>query len=643
MELKIKKLKTKIRVILKEYYLVILASVILILFLIIGINLIISLQQKNEKEFKEKFVIISFNKILYIDKTVKDPQLNEAIQSYETGYIEKAKFLFNAVLEKTKDEKIRKIALVNLANIFDDNGEYELALKYLKKSLNISPRDWIIYHNLGIVYKHLKEYENAIKAFKKAIKYNKNFLKSYLSLASIYFYLKDYRNAFEYYNKARKLNPALYEASYNAAVCLFKLKKREDAIKILEDMIKSEFVTPKIRAESSKILGTYFASKANHQKALFYFKKAAQFYEDSDLYYRIGVLYVITGDYQKALDNFKKSYLLNQNDVETIKHLAELYYRFGDFDNSLKYYKYLLETAKSRAEILLSIGEIYYRKQEYPEALKYYKEALNSSLTPDMTKIVYVNLGNLYSALEDYENAIDNYNKALEFDKLDVNIYYNIGILNLKQNNYFSALENFKKAVQVTPSNIELNLLVARTYLLMNQRNNAIITYSRIIEQFPHEVMPYFELATLYYKLSKYKDAQYYYNKILALEPPQDILYKVYLNLGVIADTLKEYDNALQLLKKAYSLKPVDPYVNYNIGIVYQHTGNIEKAKEYFKRTLRLKSDNTIRASTHLALGNCYYMENDKKRAKQEYEFALKYNPNLIEAHYNLKVIEGKM
>jgi len=643
MELKIMKLKKKIKIFFKKYSLIIIVFSALFLFLIIGIKFIISLQEKKKPEFKEKFVIISFNKVLYIDKSIKDPDINEAIQSYETGYIEKAKFLFNAALKKSKNPAIKKIALVNLANIFDDTGNYELALEYLKKAIEIDPKDGIIYHNTGIVYKHLKDYENAIKSFKKAIKYNKKFLKSYLSLGSIYFYLKDYKNALEYYTKARKLNPELYEATYNAAVCLFKLKRAEDGINLLAELIKSETIMPKIRAESAKVLGTYFTARGEHEKGLFYFKKATEFYQDFDLYYRIGVLYTIIGEYQKALKNFKKAYLLNQNDTETVKHLAELYYKFGDMDSSLKYYKYLLNTTKSKAEILLTIGEIYYRKGMFSDAMEYYKNALNISLTPDQAKIVYINLGNLYSSLNDYENAIQAYKKALEFDKLDVNIYYNIGILNLNQKNYFKALENFKKALEIAPSNIKINLLLARTYLLMNQRDNAIVAYCKMIEKFPQEIIPYFELATLYYKISKYKDARYYYKKILELEPNRDILYKIYLNLGVIADIEKRYDTALQLLKKAYSLNPTDPYISYNTGIVYQHMEDIKKAKEYFKRTLRLKCDNTIRALSHLALGNCYFYENDIKSAEREYKFALKYNPNLTEAHYNLKVIEGKI
>lgn len=644
MALKIMNLKQKARIILKNYYHAIIFFIILI-FIFLGIKLIKYFTPQKFEKSEEHFILLSYNKILYVDESIKDEQLKEAINSYETGYIEKAKFLFNSVLARTSDPKIKKVALVNLANIFDDYNQYELAIEYLNKAKEIDSKDFIIYHNLGIVYKHLKDYPKAIESFEKAINYNKRFLKSYLSLGSLYFYLNKFEEAYKYYEKAAKLNPELFEAKYNSAVCLLKSGKISEAINILEESINSEQIPAKLRAKSAQIIAMHNLEKNDLDKALFYLKKSLEIYEDFDAYYKIGQIYYLTGEYSKALDNFKKAYILNQNNIDSVAHLAELYYRFGEFEESLKYYKYLLEKSEKKSELFLTIGEIYYKTGDYQNAIEYYNKVLdsNTGLSPDIEKIVYVNLGNLYSAMNKYEEALKSYYKAIEFDKLDVNIYYNIGVLALNMKDYNLAIDNFNKGLEIAPSNLLLNLLSARTYLLMGDRDKAIITYNKIIEKFPQEITPYFELATLYYKISKFNEAKHYYELILNLNPSIDIQYKIYLNLGVIAQRLGNYDESIQLLNKAYAINSIDPYVNYNLGVSYLNANNLPKAKEYLKTVLRLKSDDNLRALTHLALGNCYYKEKQVQKAKLEYESALKYNPGLTEAHYNLKFIEGKL
>jgi len=617
---------------------------IFLLVIVLSLIFIKNYLKKESLTEREYYVIISFNKILYKDKNIKDEKLNEAINSYETGYIEKAKFLFNEVLNNSQDLRVKKVALVNLANIFDDLNQFTLACDYLNKAKEIAPKDWIIYHNLGIVYKHLKNYEKALESFKTALIYNKKFVRTYLSAGAIYFYLKNYNEAYKYFFKASKLNPELYEAKYNSAISLLKLQKQKETLSILEDIYKSERADNKIKAKALGIIGMLKAESGNYNEAIFYLDKATDFYEDAEIYYKKGLIYNILGEHSKALDNFKKAYLLNQNNLETISKLAELYYKFGDFEKSLEYYKYLLKKTEKKSEILITIGEIYSKIGNYDEAIKYYSKVLESSPLPaDMAKIVYLNLGNLYSELNKYEESYKNYKKALEYDNLDVNIYYNISVLLLNQKYYQEAIINLKKALEIEPSNLLLNLLLARSYILIGDREQGIITYSKIIEKFPNEIAPYFELANLYYKILKFKEALHYYEILLKLKPPKEIEYKVYINLGVIYQNLNDYNKSLEFLMKSYAINPTDCYINYNLGIYHLNKKEIDKAENYFKVCLRLNCEDELKALVHLGLGNCYYEKKDIVRAKYEYEQALKYDYNLTEAHYNLKLIEKKI
>lgn len=62
-----------------------------------------------------------------------------------------------------------------------------------------------------------------------------------------------------------------------------------------------------------------------------------------------------------------------------------------------------------------------------------------------------------------------------------------------------------------------------------------------------------------------------------------------------------DWDNALRIFHKAAELKPESPAVNYDLGVVYETTGELEKAKEYYERAARLKADSDyVKACSHI-------------------------------------------
>lgn len=76
--------------------------------------------------------------------------------------------------------------------------------------------------------------------------------------------------------------------------------------------------------------------------------------------------------------------------------------------------------------------------------------------------------------------------------------------------------------------------------------------------------------------LGKFSEAIECLNKSIAINPIGDI----YVDLGLIYTNLKDYQNAEKCFYKALELKPDSPTVYYNLGFLYQHKGDKEKARE---------------------------------------------------------------
>lgn len=627
---------------LRKYYLYVLFITGSLIIIYLLTTLFVHVAQKQKKKEVKKYIIISYNKILYKNKEIKNKSLLQALSAYESGYMEKSKFLFQSSLKQNLTLIEKKCAFVNLANIFDDFFQYDLAVKYLNKALQIDNKDGVVYHNLGIVYKHKKDYKKAAESLCMAVKYNKNFVKSYLSLASLYFYLKDYRHSFKYYKLASNLNPSNMEIKYNIGICYFKLGKVDKGMEALESIIKSEYISDAIKSESLKSLGIYFASKGNYEKALFYLKKASEIKIDYDVYYKLGTLYKIQGEYEQALNYYSMAYKLNNRDELTIKNLAELYFRFGDNNKALLYYKYIFDNFKAKTEILLMIGEIYLKKNDPIQAIQYYNKALEYSPTPYEAKIVYINLGNLYLEQKDYTEALSSYNKALEIDRMDVNIYYNISLIYIENNDIKNALKNLDEVIKLNPGSIKYYLLKSRLLYQSGKTKLSIINYNKMIEKFPSEIMPYFELSNLYYKLKDYNKAEHYLSIALDLKCGHNLLYKIYLNMSIIKNKKKLFNEAFKYISKAYMLNNKDPLINYNYGLIYFNSNQHKKARDYFYQAIRLPSQDYVKAMAYLGLGNIYFKEGKYDLAQSMYKKSLRFNPDFTEAHYNLKVVKEK-
>lgn len=59
------------------------------------------------------------------------------------------------------------------------------------------------------------------------------------------------------------------------------------------------------------------------------------------------------------------------------------------------------------------------------------------------------------------------------------------------------------------------------------------------------------------------------------------------------------YEEAIKTWKRVLKLSPNDPKIYYNIAIAYESLNQLDKAREYFKKTVEIDPDNT-QAKEHL-------------------------------------------
>jgi tetratricopeptide (TPR) repeat protein/outer membrane protein assembly factor BamB len=130
-------------------------------------------------------------------------------------------------------------------------------------------------------------------------------------------------------------------------------------------------------------------------------------------FFKKGIEYHNSGDFQRAIEMYKKAMDTHGLDKKTLVLLGNAYYMTREFEEAEKVYDKALSLDPNYPKAYFNLGIIYEATKKNPEAIKVYKRAIE--LDKNFGE-AYANLGDAYKAIHDLDNAILNYQKALEID-----------------------------------------------------------------------------------------------------------------------------------------------------------------------------------------------------------------------------------
>jgi Ca-activated chloride channel family protein len=104
----------------------------------------------------------------------------------------------------------------------------------------------------------------------------------------------------------------------------------------------------------------------------------------------------------------------------------------------------------------------------------------------------------------------------------------------------------------------------------------------------------------------------------------------------------KKYDEALKRYTEAQLEAPDAPQLHYNLGNVFFKKGDVEKARDEYRRALASAEPGLDPLSVY-NMGNTFFSQQQYKDAVSSYQRALKLNPTDADAKRNLELALLKM
>ena len=424
------------------------------------------------------------------------------------------------------------------------------------------------------------------------------------------------------------------DKKYNNAMkhCLIILKKEPnnlDTRKLLGDCyIKKEFL--------SKAIKEYETIIEHRSKDKDVVRTLAELYRETEQIYSSISVYNILAE------------LLDQNeeiaDVQSI--LAELNEEVKDYPAAFEAYKTRLSIYPTDILTNQKLVELYIKLKNLPKALETLQYMLSFVSEPKTLLWLYENLIDIHVETEEYEKAIEYSNRMLDVQGSDkFKIRNDIALFNIKLNNLETGINILEELVMMSQNGYDVTVQLAKTYIDCKDYQKALDKYLALLDKATQKEAKNIRLliSDLYIDWAvSQREAGKFEESFLMLEHAIEynaINPEIYYNKAVNHILQNNAASSIDFLKRALEYdKQKDFHAKYFLKLSEAHhiLGNFFEEKKALNDLLKIDDKNPMGL---YRTGVMYVAQHDTKSAEEAFKKALQYDPNLINAKYNLALI----
>jgi tetratricopeptide (TPR) repeat protein len=296
----------------------------------------------------------------------------------------------------------------NLANIYYNNDQIEIAFYYQRLAVALTPMLAEARTNLGNIYLKKNMPDSAIEQYEKALRINSADAKTNHNLANAYRKKGLMDAAIKHYNIAIELDPNYIEIY--------------------------------------KGLAQVYHSKGLDIKAIAVLKNAIDVNSrDPEIYTTLAGIYHDLGQLDSAISNYSIALSLKNDSVEAACGLGYAYFQKERYYDAIEHFRTAVYYNPLHARSHLGLGLVY-NKLGWPEdEIQAYQNAIKAD--PNMVA-AYQNLAGVYMGRKDYELAIENYKSAIKLSPQDADIYFNMGVAYSELKQYDDAKRCYLKTIE---------------------------------------------------------------------------------------------------------------------------------------------------------------------------------------------------
>ncbi|CAF3133069.1 unnamed protein product, partial [Rotaria sp. Silwood2] len=551
---------------------------------------------------------------------------------WKLGANDKAEEVYKMLLAQASNQSDKAYCYNELGLIKTDQGDYQNAVEFLKKTLDIyeqtltpnHPDLATSYNNIGWVYNNMGEYSKALSSYERSLEIRKialppthsDFAQSYNNIGLVYNNMGEYSKALEFHEKAYKIREKTLPPSHpDLATSL--------------DNIGGVYSN---RGEYSKALSSYERSLEIRKIAL-----PPTHSDSAQSYNNIGLVHNNMGEYSKALEFYEKSHQIyekalspNHPDFATVfSNIGLVHNNMGEYSKALEFYekshqiyeKALPPNHPHLATVFSNIGLVHNNMGEYSKALEFYEKShqiYEKALPPNYLDLAssFSNIGQMYQNLGEYSKALEFYEKAYKIrEKTLPPSHSDLAVSRLnfaacyeKMGDYSETLEALQTALQIQEKVFEEgNQAFTSTYSLFGRVYRNMKEYSKALDYFqkclaieqktlpakhPHLALTYSNIGDVHRLEGCYEMALLFHQKALNIQEnsrcnPLDCA-TTYVNLGETYREMKDYTTAMTYYQKGMEIREKKLGKNHpDLDIIYHNLAKLYLITQQYSMAMK--------------------------------------------------------
>lgn len=403
--------------------------------------------------------------------------LNLVNLQIKRGYYE---FAINK-LEKLKAKYPRsarvKFYLIEAKTKANKLAEAQTDVSYATTTLS---RNRLYFPVVARFYERSKRYNLAMRYLNKSVVLNPLRDEDYFLMAKIYMKSRQYKEAKSRLNDAINLDPLNTDYISFYSKIIYELDGAETAIGYLRDQLKENVDNPQLMGN----IASYYYNSGQVAKFEESKKEVEKLNSDDENFYRFLIEAAKIEENQDALiKNSIKLLAINPGDLETRMTLARYYAKVLKYNEALTELDEVIERLSTYPQAYYLKAKIYLMTKNTTMSLKMAQSEITSN--PEIYYGWYIQ-GETHRLMKNYNEAIKSLEKAISIEPKSVDVLKSLGWIKLNQRHFDIARELYLRAKKRAGNDPEIRKQLGYIYKGIGQSVLAIEEFETYLKLYPN-------------------------------------------------------------------------------------------------------------------------------------------------------------
>jgi tetratricopeptide (TPR) repeat protein len=482
-----------------------------------------------------------------------------------------------------------------LGSVYHQMENYKLALFHVTQALNLEPTNQQGLLTRGIIYTNMNRINDALQDFDALLAFDSQKMSLSRSTSKVTSILQMlHLEKFSFNNLKNK--DVIVECLRERSGLYYKKNKFQLAKQDLDRLLRLE---PKdrdallLRGKSHQLMNEFDFAIKDFNKALMTNPK------DSWVINRRARCYAEIGRWEEAINDSNNALKYNPSNGYFYTSRSSIVTSFGHLEQALEYANLASIIDMSNSENSYRLAWAYFHLKRYGDAVHEINlSAFADDYDPENAWRWTLTGFILHFFEKEHDDALLNFNKAIELDSDLVDIYCYRGQFYTFRGEYDKALKDLKQAIEMLPYETYLYQNLGHLYFEMGEYNlalealnNAERLLTGCLSNFSNKIAKSRILTyrgMTYHKLEKYTEALENLNRAIEIQVINHEVVAI-VERGSLYYSIGETDKALIDLEEALKIMPINDYICKSLRNAYTL-----KERIHFSRGQKIEATDAI-------------------------------------------------